>query len=153
MRIIGAPIAAALVFATVALATVAHAAGGARAAIEKQNAALGEAIGKKDAAAVAAFYTEDALVLPPGAGTVKGRKAIEEFWKKTIDGGLKAGELTTVDVGETGDAAWETGKFLLTVQPEGKEAVKQAGKYVVVWKKEKDGQYRLHRDIWNTPAE
>jgi ketosteroid isomerase-like protein len=26
------------------------------------------------------------------------------------------------------------------------------GKYVVVWKKDGDGMWRLHRDIWNTGA-
>ena len=30
------------------------------------------------------------------------------------------------------------------------------GKYVVVWKKQEDGSWKLHRDIWNSnlmPAE
>jgi hypothetical protein len=34
-----------------------------------------------DIASVAALYTEDAVVLPPGADMVEGRSAIQAFWK------------------------------------------------------------------------
>jgi uncharacterized protein (TIGR02246 family) len=51
-----------------------------RATIEKLNEAWTAAF-KGDAAAVAALYTEDAYALPPGSEMVKGRAAIEAFWR------------------------------------------------------------------------
>jgi uncharacterized protein (TIGR02246 family) len=50
-----------------------------KATIAKLNDAWAAAFNRGDASAVAAMYTEDAFVLPPGAEMVKGRAAIEAF--------------------------------------------------------------------------
>jgi uncharacterized protein (TIGR02246 family) len=50
--------------------------------IEKLNDAWTAAFNKGDARAVAAMYAEDAYVLPPGSDIVKGRAAIEAFWRQ-----------------------------------------------------------------------
>ena len=121
----------------------------ARASIEKANAAFSEAFERGDLAALAALYTHDAIVFPPGGEMVKGRQAIEEFWKATRESGVRSAMLTTVDVGESGDLAHEVGTVLLTIQPEGKEPATVSAKYVVVWKRQTDGSWQLHRDIWN----
>jgi len=124
----------------------------ARAGIEAGNAKFGEAFQRGDASAVAALYTEDAMLFPPDSEIIKGRKAIGEFWKKTHDSGVKSAKLTTLDVGTGGDVAYETGTVVLTVQPEGKPASTASAKYVVVWKRQADGSWQLHRDIWNSRA-
>lgn len=103
-----------------------------------------------DAAAVAAHYTEDAALLPPDAARVDGREAIERFWKGAMDSGFKDLNLEAVEVEESGDLAYEVGRFTGTVP--GKEGARAdlVGKYIVVWKKDQDGTWRLHRDIWNS---
>ncbi len=53
-----------------------------KATIVKLNDAWAAAFNKGDASAVAAMYTEDAFVLPPGTEMVKGRAAIEAFWRQ-----------------------------------------------------------------------
>ena len=53
-----------------------------KATIEKLNDAWTAAFNKGDAAGFAALYTEDAYVLPPGSGMVKGRAGIEAFWRQ-----------------------------------------------------------------------
>jgi ketosteroid isomerase-like protein len=45
-----------------------------------------------------------------------------------------------------GDMAYEVGKLTLKGED---GTVLDSGKYVVIWKRE-NGQWRLHRDIWNT---
>jgi ketosteroid isomerase-like protein len=57
--------------------------------------------------------------------------------------GLKDVRLDTVDLEMAGDTAYEVGEAVLTLA-KGTAAVK----FVVVWK-QVDGQWRLHRDIWN----
>ena len=58
--------------------------------------------------------------------------------------GLTGVTLKTLDLEVTGDTAYEVGEADLKLSS-GQAKVK----YVVVWLKGGDGQWRLHRDIWN----
>jgi uncharacterized protein (TIGR02246 family) len=114
--------------------------------IQKLNDQWGAAFNRGDAAAVAAMYTEDAYVLPAGAPIVKGRAAIEGFWRQAMQQ-LADVKCTTLDVKPLGrSAAREIGGcgFKTKTQPP------QAGalKYAVVWQKE-GGRWKLLQDIWN----
>jgi uncharacterized protein (TIGR02246 family) len=121
----------------------------ARTAIEAANSRFSDAFARGDIQAVASMYTSDAILFPPDSDVVRGNQAIGEFWKATRDSGVRSAALTTDDVGRSGDLAYESGKVSLTIQPEGKEATNAVAKYVVVWKRESDGAWKLHRDIWN----
>jgi uncharacterized protein (TIGR02246 family) len=55
-----------------------------KATIQKADDKWAEAFNKGDAGALAAMYTEDAYVLPPGAEMMKGRSAIEVFWRQQM---------------------------------------------------------------------
>ena len=123
--------------------------GAVRAAIEKQNAAFSAAFGRGDIAAVARAYAEDAIAFPPDGEMVRGRPAIEAMWKGVHDAGGKAIALTTVDVTSSGSLAAETGTATLKMQPPSGAEQSLSVKYVVVWKKQPDGTWKLYRDIWN----
>jgi len=118
-----------------------------KAIIQKADDRWAEAFNKGDAAALAAMYTEDAYALPPGAEMLKGRGAIEAFWRQQMQqiGDVKC---TALDVKRLGrNAAREIGtcSFKTKAQPPQDGALK----YAVVWEKE-GGQWRLLQDIWNT---
>ena len=118
-----------------------------RATIEKLNDAWTAAFNKGDAAAVAALYTEDAYVLPPGSAMVKGRAAIEAFWRQAAQQ-MSDAKLTTVDVLPLGrSAAREIGTVTLKTKSQPPQEV--VGKYVVVWRKI-GRDWKLATDIWNT---
>src|ERR1700738_4170546 len=83
----------------------------------------------KDAAGIAALYADDATVMPPNAAPVKGRAAIQSFWKGMVD--QLTGKVTLARVGgwQGGDTGYEagtysaamgtgtdTGKYLLTLK-------------------------------------
>ena len=115
--------------------------------IEKLNDAWTAAFNKGDDAAVAALYTEDAYVLPPGSSMVKGRAAIEAFWRQAAQQMTDA-KLTTVDVLPLGrSAAREVGTVTLKTKSQPPQEV--VGKYVVVWRKI-GRDWKLATDIWNT---
>ena len=118
-----------------------------KATIEKLNDVWTAAFNKGDAAAVAALYTEDAYVLPPGSSMVKGRAAIEAFWRQAAQQMTDA-KLTTVDVLPLGrSAAREVGTVTLKTKSQPPQEV--VGKYVVVWRKI-GRDWKLATDIWNT---
>lgn len=122
----------------------------ARAAIEAANSKFSEAFARGDARSLAALYTPDAIVFPPDSEMIRGNDAIGKFWVTARDGGVQSATLTTVDVGRSGDVAFEAGTVSLVVQPAGAAPSTVTDKYVVVWKRQPDGAWKLHRDIWNS---
>lgn len=121
-----------------------------RQAIEDVNAKFSDFVRQGDAAGIASLYTEDAVLLAPNRDMVRGREAIEKAMKGVLDMGAKDLSLTTVDVGGSGDIAYEVGRYVMTLQPADHQSIQDVGKYVVVWKKGDDGQWQLHVDIWNS---
>ena len=99
-----------------------------------------------DAAGMAALYTENGQLLPPNSDFVTGRQAIQALWQSVMDMGIKDAKLETVEFEGHGDTAIEVGKY--TLSGEGGQ-VMDSGKFVVIWKQE-GGQWKLHRDIWNS---
>jgi uncharacterized protein (TIGR02246 family) len=139
LRILALILCLALASATSALAQTA-------ASIQKLDDAWSDAFNKGDAAAVAAMYAEDAYLLPPGHDMVKGRAAIEAFWKGASQQ-LGNAKLVVVDVAPLGPrAAREIGTFSFETKAQTPQPV--LGKYVVVWRKV-GNRWLLATDIWN----
>jgi uncharacterized protein (TIGR02246 family) len=112
--------------------------------IASVNQQFEDAARKGDLDRLASLYTADAIALPPDGAMVKGRDAIKQMWGTIAQQmGLKDVRLNTLDLQTSGETAYEVGEAALTLA-NGNAAVK----YVVVWKRV-DGQWRLHRDIWN----
>ena len=104
------------------------------------------AFNRGDAAGLADFYTENGQLLPTGSDFVTGKAAIQTFWQGAMDMGIKTARLETVEAEGHGDTAIEIGKYTLSGEAGN---VLDRGKYVVIWKQE-GGQWKLHRDIWNS---
>jgi uncharacterized protein (TIGR02246 family) len=123
---------------------------GIRDAIAAANVKFMAAYNRGDAAGVAALYTAGGQLLPPNADTMAGKEAIQAFWQGAMDMGIQSAQLEIVEVEGHGDTAIEVSRY--TLCGEGGQVLDQ-GKYVVIWKRE-DGQWKLHRDIFNssTPA-
>jgi ketosteroid isomerase-like protein len=123
-----------------------------RPAIEEGNRKFGEGFRSVDARAVAELYTDDAILLPPNAGILKGKENVEVFWGGAMQMGVKDVVLSSVELLLMGDFVCEIGEYRLTIQPEGQEAMQDQGKYLVIWKLHIEGNWKLHIDIWNTSA-
>ena len=121
-----------------------------RSAIEEGNKKFGEGFRTVNARAVAELYTDDAILLPPNAGMMKGKESVEVFWGGAMQMGVKDVVLSSVNLMMMGDFVCEIGEYKLTIQPEGQETMEDQGKYLVIWKQENEGNWKLHIDIWNT---
>ena len=98
---------------------------------------------------VNAFYAEDAQVFPPGQPLVSGREAIKQLWGAFVPL-LKQISLTTTRIEVSGELAYGTGTYEMTLsQPDGSTA-EDRGKYVVVYRRQADGSYRAVADIFNS---
>jgi uncharacterized protein (TIGR02246 family) len=118
-----------------------------KATIQSLSDQFAKAFNAGDAAAVAALYTEDAIILPPGGEMMKGRSAIQAFWKGAAEQ-FGNGKLTTLEVKPLGnEAAREIGTF--SFRTKGSQSQEITGKYVVVWEKV-GSEWKLATDIWNT---
>jgi uncharacterized protein (TIGR02246 family) len=141
--------AATIILTALAVATSASAKGHGsktRTAIEAANQRFMAAVARGDATGIAALYTATGEVLPPNDETRSGTEALRAFWKASLDAGVKQATLDTVEVEDCGDSAYEIGRYSMS-GADGK--VIDVGKYIVVWRREK-GQWKLHRDIWNS---
>jgi len=118
-------------------------------AIAASGLAWEKAYNSGDGAAVAALYTDDAALFPPGAARVDGKQAIADFWNAAIASGLANVELETTELEFFGDTANEVGYIAGTVPADGGGTTAVGGKFIVIYKRDADGMWRLHRDIWN----
>lgn len=99
------------------------------------------------AAAVAALYTEDGMVLPPNAGTHQGRAAIQAFVEKDLAANKgNTLEIESVESSKDGNLGFARGTWRMK-DSSGK--VLDEGKWIELRKKV-GGQWQIHRDIWNS---
>jgi ketosteroid isomerase-like protein len=119
----------------------------AREAIAEGYTAFEQAFYRGDADAIARMYTHDAELLIPEAPIVIGREAIAQVWKRIVGSGGNTVRVDTGEVQEGGDWAYEVGVFT-TSAPDGN--VLNAGKYIVIWKRQPTGGWKIHRDIFNS---
>ena len=114
--------------------------------IDSINAAFVAALRRGDSAAMAATYTEDAQLLPPGAPTISGKAAIQAFWQGALDMGVGDGVLETLELDVHGDTVAEVGQGVLKTKA---GQVIDTAKYIVLWQRE-NGAWKWHRDIYNS---
>jgi uncharacterized protein (TIGR02246 family) len=114
--------------------------------IKNINSKFVSSFNQGDALGVASLYTKTALLLPAGTDTVQGREAIGQFWQNTLDSGVQAITLDTVEVEQMELTTIELGHYTLSA---GGGQLLDNGKYMVVWKREND-QWKIQKDIWNS---
>lgn len=124
------------------------------AAIREADAASLRAIAAKETDATVSYYDERASILIPNAPIATGREEIRKAWKQmfAIPGFNLAPRTTKIEVARSGDLAYAQGTYEFTAaDPQGRP-VSDRGKFVVVWKKQTDGAWKIVADIWNSDA-
>jgi uncharacterized protein (TIGR02246 family) len=71
--------------------------------IQRANDHWNSAFNSGNADAVAALYTQDAVVLPSTHAVVRGTSAIKDFWNGLISAGVKDHRIEMIDAQAVGD--------------------------------------------------
>lgn len=122
-----------------------------RQTIDSNNARFSAAMVKGDTAVIKSLYADDALMMGANEKTVRGADAIaKSFAAMHTAMSVPAFELKAQDVLLAGDYAIETGAYSMTMKPKTGKAMSDVGKYLVVWKHQPDGSWKILRDIYNS---
>ena len=104
-----------------------------------------------DAAAFAACYTDDAVLMPPNEPAVVGKQAIQSCAQAIFDQFTEEGTAQTVEVEVTGDWGFTRLNFTMTLTPKaGGEAIEDNGKWLQIWRRQPDGSWKIYREIYNS---
>ena len=99
-----------------------------------------------DLLGVARFYADDATIFFHRGQKLHGRKTIDGYW--TSIKGAKDWKLDVIEVGGSADEIYQIGKSSFTSEAGGKEQ-SYVCDFVVIWKRQKDGAYKIYVDIYN----
>lgn len=106
----------------------------------------------RDVEKTVSYYSDDAVVMPPNIPTLTGKDAIRNLWKSmleapTFSGGWKA---TKVEVARSGDLAYVSGSYEFNEKDPAGNPITDKGKYLEVWKKQSDGNWKCVADMFNS---
>jgi uncharacterized protein (TIGR02246 family) len=108
------------------------------------------AVNAKDAAKVAACYTENAVWMQPNGPRVNGQKAIQDHARRLFQDSPSATlELTPVASQVSGDLAFVQGEFVTSGKGANGQFVRERGNYVWILKNVA-GEWRISQDIFNS---
>jgi ketosteroid isomerase-like protein len=94
----------------------------------------------------AALSSDSAVFLLPNASPVEGRPALRQWI--TAYRGMDSFSTTGLVVQGQGDLAVVRGVYAYTMR--GAPAVGDTGKFLTVWRRQPDGQWRISHNIWNS---
>jgi len=118
-----------------------------RAEVTRLNEEMMAAFQRGDRAAVARFYADDARIVGPRRQVVQGREAIDRYWASV--GSPAQWRLEVVEVGGSANEAYQLGVSTLTSPRRDGTPDTYTCDFVVIWKRQPDGQLRITLDQYN----
>lgn len=123
-------------------------------AIRAVDAELVAALNARDIDRWLRCFAADARMMPPGAPQVAGKEAIRAFIAEllTIPSFSVAHHLETVEVSRSGDLAWVSYSYDLTIRDASGNPFVDKGKDVTVYRKADGGAWQVAVDMWSENA-
>ena len=97
-------------------------------------------------------YADDAVVMPPNDSTLYGLAEVRAWWEEyfqyfRIASSVETERETTV----ADDQMFERTSVSITIVPKESGArIQDDMRTLTIWKRQADGSWKLHRDIWNS---
>ncbi len=105
----------------------------------------------RDIERILEFWTDDALVYPPGLPVVAGKTALRAYVQASlaIPGFHITWSSSHIRLSEDGQLAYLLGQNAVTAPGPSGQLTTSRGRAVTVWRREADGEWRCAVDIWN----
>jgi ketosteroid isomerase-like protein len=118
-------------------------------AFKNSDAAYAMAFNAGDTAQVAALYSKDAIFMMPETPAYKGTKGVRAQTQTAIDAGWRNIKFKTIKSGSDGNIAFNIGSVSMD-QPSGSGTVKVKGKYLDIYRRQRDGSWKIIATMYNT---
>ena len=104
-----------------------------------------------DVEAMISYWTDDAVVLPPGLPAVVGKAALREYVRAClrIPGFKITWTSTEVRLSPDGELAYMFSQNAVTMNSADGEPATTRGRAVTIWRRDPDGVWRCAVDVWN----
>jgi uncharacterized protein (TIGR02246 family) len=124
-------------------------------AIKALNDSMITAFNSSDAAAVAATYADDAVMMDPNEAAIEGRQAIQAAYEarskeRESEGVAVTYAFTPLEIQVAGDWAYDRGNYTVTVTPKSGKPMERSNKYLTIYRRQPDGSWKIYRDISNS---
>ncbi len=119
-------------------------------AIQQSDAAFVEAFNRGDFEALETLHADGAMLLSPDVpAATGGSEAVIEGFRDLWNSGWRNLSLESVEIGSDGALAYHVGRVESDVPAGDGSAKRVAGKYVDIYKRDVDGNWKIHVTIFN----
>lgn len=96
------------------------------------------------------YYTDDAVIMSGGREMIIGKEKVTNYW--TLPPTIKVLEhaSTPVELEIIGDMAKDYGYYEGKSLRNGTDTISFRGQYLITWRKETDGEWRMSADMWSS---
>lgn len=105
----------------------------------------------RDIEGMLSYWTEDAIVIPPGLPAVVGKAALREYIESSLKlpGFSITWTSTDVTFSPDGNLAYIMSNNEVRMNAPDGTPTTTAGRAVTIWRREPDGEWRCVVDVWN----
>ena len=102
---------------------------------------------EKDLDRATAILSDDIVAMPPNSPEIHGIGAYRQMISEIPE--LLEFEFLEVEIEGGNDIAFAKGNYVMVMEVDGKE-IGDEGSFVEIWKKDDEGVWKMHREIWNS---
>ena len=104
---------------------------------------------------IVSYWTNDAIVIPPGMPNVVGKAALRQYVEGTraVPGFRISWSSSDAEVSADGTLGFVLSSNEISMDGPDGERVIDRGRAVTVWRRDADGEWRSAVDIWNPAAQ
>ncbi len=105
----------------------------------------------RDVDRILSYWTEDAVVIPPGLPSVVGKVALRQYVEESmkIPGFSITWESKDATFSPDGQLAYMISRNEVTLNGPDGTPITSEGRAVTIWRRESDGEWRCAVDVWN----
>lgn len=115
------------------------------------NNQMEEALLENDTEKMLSFYADDVISMPSYSPMIMGKDKLKEAMMKDMGNKMTKFELESKEIFNSGELLIDVGEYDLTMEMAGMEnPINDNGKYVTVYEKQDDGEWKVKLETWNS---